>query len=301
MVLGVLPATAPFGRLRAAEPEIVTNSIGMQLVFIPAGEFEMGTPKSETGDLAYSELPLHHVRITEPFYLGRYEVTLGEFMEFRRETKYTITAETARVRNTTAVQDDPALTIAIPADAVPWNWGHPDQTLRHPVVMVSPKDAEAFCRWLSSKEGKTYRLPTEAEWEYACRAGTTTRFSFGDDESKFAEYGNTADKSAEGVVRWPKKELVDGFALTAPVGSFKPNGFGLYDMYGNVAELCLGDFDTIIQRTWSPVSDPQGFRNGHTIRGGSWRGRASGTISAARGPGGLEGWYGGGFRVLLVP
>jgi formylglycine-generating enzyme required for sulfatase activity len=119
------------------------------------------------------------------------------------------------------------------------------QTKQHPVVNVSWNDAVAFCQWLSKKEGKTYRLPTEAEWEYACRAGTTTRFSFGDADANLKDYANVADRSVQekfdakaysdyGFMDWD-----DGYPFTSPVGSFKANAWGLYDMHGNVCQWCL--------------------------------------------------------------
>jgi sulfatase modifying factor 1 len=111
-----------------------------------------------------------------------------------------------------------------------------EQTDGHPVVNVSWNDAQAFCDWLSRKEGKKYRLPTEAQWEYACRGRTQTRFHFGDEVEDLAQYGNVADASARKKLPdwfWTIK-ADDGYVFTAPVGKYKPNGFGLYGMHGNV-------------------------------------------------------------------
>ena len=108
------------------------------------------------------------------------------------------------------------------------------------MVNVSWNDAVAFCKWLSKKEGKTYRLPTEAEWEYACRAGTTTRYYSGDDPETLAKVGNVADAAFK--AKFPDWEYTikanDGYVFTAPVGKFKPNAFGLYDMHGNAWQWC---------------------------------------------------------------
>ena len=123
-----------------------------------------------------------------------------------------------------------------------YTWPNPgfEQTDEHPVVNVSWNDAVAFAEWLSQKEGKTYRLPTEAEWEYACRAGTTTRYSCGDDPEGLAEVGNIADATArEKYPDWTRRIAArDGFVYTAPVGQYRPNAWGLHDMHGNVWEWC---------------------------------------------------------------
>ena len=107
---------------------------------------------------------------------------------------------------------------------------------------MSWNDAGAFCRWLSRKDGKTYRLPTEAEWEYACRAGTTRAYSSGDDPEMLAKVGNVADAALK--AKFPDREYgihaSDGYVFTAPAGSFQPNAFGLYDMHGNAWQWCAG-------------------------------------------------------------
>ena len=153
------------------------------------------------------------------------------------------------------------------------------------MVNVSWNDAVAFCKWLSRKEGKTYRLPTEAEWEYACRAGTTTRYYSGDDPETLAKVGNVADATAK--AKFPDWKCTikasDGYVFTAPVGSFKPNAFGLYDMHGNAWQWC-SDWYGEDYYAKSPTDDPTGPDSGddRVLRGGSWDGRPDFTRSADR-------------------
>ncbi len=138
----------------------------------------------------------------------------------------------------------------------------------------------AFCDWLSQREGKRYRLPTEAEWQYACRAGTMTRFASGDDEDGLLAVGNVADAGlgALGI------KGRDGYPFTAPVGRFRPNGFGLYDMHGNAGEWCSDWYDKEYYKT-SPAENPHGPHTGSSrvLRGGAWVYDAVGCRSAARG------------------
>ncbi len=259
-----------------------TNSIGMKFTLIPAGEFVMGsteTPSQLLKQFDYAkpvwlagERPRHKVRITKPFYLGTYEVTLGQFRKFRDDTNYKCDCETDgdggwgyTGENGNEFQQLPKFT--------PWSWGFEGQTNNHPVVNVSWNDADAFCKWLSHKEGKTYRLPTEAQWEYAARAGTKTRYYCGDDPERLAEYENVQDRTGAEKFTWWKNGITasDGFAFTAPVGSFHPNAFGLYDMLGNVGEWC-GDWYREDYYATYPPEDPTGPDTGATrvFRGGSW-------------------------------
>ena len=153
------------------------------------------------------------------------------------------------------------------------------------MVNVSWNDAIAFCKWLGDKEGKTYRLPTEAEWEYACRAGTTTRYYSGDDPETLAKVGNVVDAAAKAEFpgwTWAITAS-DGYVFTAPVGSFKPNAFGLYDMHGNAWQWCADRYGREYYAT-SPAADPTGPDSGQerVLRGGSWSFRSDYARSASR-------------------
>ncbi len=253
----------------------------MKLVLIPAGEFLMGsTPeqlekvvgffpefKKEWGS---TEQPQHRVRISRPFYLGAHEVTHGQFAEFVRATNY----ETEPERDGKGGTGFDLATNTNEWDKLrpKYNWmnaGFP-QSDSHPVVNVTWNDAVAFCDWLSRKEGKVYRLPTEAEWEYACRAGTTTLFSTGDDPNGLVAVANLGGQG-------------DGFPFTAPVGSLQANRFGLFDMHGNVWEMCA-DWRAPDYYANSPTADPTGPSSGsqRVSRGLSWDGGGADVRSAHR-------------------
>jgi len=240
----------------------------MKFVPIKAGEFLMGSPDTEK-DSFDDEKPQHRVRITRPFYLGVHEVTRGQFRRFVDDTGYQTDAEKGGKEgwgwNETVnnFRQNPHYT-----------WRDPgfEQTDEHPVVNVSWNDAVAFAEWLGKKEGKTYRLPTEAEWEYACRAGTTTRYLCGDDAEALAEVGNVADAADREKFGWKYAIAArDGFGFTSPVGRFRPNAWGLYDMHGNVSEWCRDWYGKDFYKV-SPVDDPAGPLEAalRVFRGGSW-------------------------------
>ena len=263
------------------------GGVKMELVLIPAGEFKMGSGESAeetavffkknygmdflTADSFKDEHPQHRVRITKPFYLGAYHVTRGQFRQFVKDSGYKTDAE--KGDNPGAYGwDAKKKTFDFNKD-YSWRNAGFEQTDEHPVVNVSWNDAVAFCKWLSKKEGKTYRLPTEAEWEYACRAGTTTRYSSGDDPETLAKVANVADATARAKFpdwKWTIKAS-DGYVFTAPVGKFKPNAFGLYDMHGNAWQWCADWYDADYY-TKSPTDDPTGPSGGsdRVSRGGSW-------------------------------
>ena len=286
-----------FSFLVADEPKsgkewkVIENSLGMKMVLIPAGEFMMGsdeTPESLAKTYAnYStdrfeladEKPSHRVRITRPFYFGQHEVTVEQFRKYLEESK---TNPESERDGTGGYGFDPQRQPGGDAFAgrdPKYSWKDPGfkQTDKDPVTNVTWNDAIALCKWLSDKEGKKYRLPTEAEWEYACRAGTTTRYSSGDDPQTLLRVANTFDEDTQ--KNWQKYPAWKPYALqghdkydfTSPVGMFAPNAFGLYDMHGNVWEWC-SDYHADDYYAKSPVDDPQGPDSGDVRirRGGSW-------------------------------
>ena len=270
------------------------NGVAMKLVRIPAGEFTMGSSASEK---SYSDVqgPQHRVRITKPFYMGATEVTVAQFGRFVDATGYRTDAE----RDGRALGWNGHTEVISPE----FNWRDPGfkQGPDYPVTCTSWNDAQAFCRWLGKEAKLDGRLPTEAEWEYACRAGTTTRFWWGDSESAIAEYANVSDKALEAAAKGGIYfNTNDGYAFTAPVASYKPNAWGLYDMIGNVTERCSDWYGSYSS---SPQDDPQGPSSselGRVVRGPSW-GSHPGLCSCAfrqvADP--ARGGDDGGFRVVL--
>lgn len=259
-----------------------TNAIGMPFRLLPPGEFAMGSAEGdmerlEEGNWFFAgwalerieaEFPRHKVRLTQPFLMGTHEVTVGQFRTFVSRTGYKTVAERS------------------PAGGFGWtakgwqkhanfNWLNPGfpQSETHPVANVAWEDANEFCKWLSKLEGQKYRLPTEAEWEYACRAGTTTWFSSGDSDQELKKVANLADQSlrlADPEFGWARP-WNDGFPFTAPVGKFAPNAFGLHDMHGNAWEWCLDYYDPEYYSR-SPATDPLCSESApyHVFRGGGW-------------------------------
>lgn len=277
----------------ASAPRATTNSLGMQMVLVPAGEFTMGNEASQsemTGlypgytpkrlqDLA-DETPAHRVRITRSFYMARHEVTVGQFRRFVEASGHvpeSVADGTGGYGYNAAY--DPATSRrgdAFEGRDPRYSWQNAGfaQTEGHPVVNVTWHDAVALARWLSATEQRRYRLPTEAEWEYACRAGTRTQYHAGDSPSSLAGVANVFD--ADAAAHWPAWKgyalpTADGFAFTAPVGSFAPNAFGLHDMHGNVWEW-TADWHDDTYYARSPRDDPRGPPEGSVKvrRGGSW-------------------------------
>jgi formylglycine-generating enzyme required for sulfatase activity len=268
--------------LHLREPGVV-NGQGMKLAYIPAGKFGMGSHGNEAGREAQERR--HEVELTRAFYLGTHQVTVGQFRKFVDDAKYRTEGERDGkggwgVNETGSLEKDGRFI-----------WSSPGfkQADDHPVVLISWNDAEAYCHWLSKKENRTYRLPTEAEWEYACRAGTRTAYSFGDDPGTLVAHGNVGGSE-------------DGFRYTAPVGQFKSNRYGLYDVHGNVWEWCSDWYDPKGYAKGKEI-DPSGPTSGEARvhRGGGWSSSATRARSAARigrDPSTYRGSYLG-FRVLL--
>jgi formylglycine-generating enzyme required for sulfatase activity len=252
----------------AQSPKTITNSIGMKLVLIPKGTFMMGSPASEQG--RDDDETQHEVTISEDYYLGVFEVTRGQY-------------EKVMGTNPSYFQKRVI--------------GKSDSSM-YPVEQVSWEDAVEFCKKLSElpeekKAGRVYRLPTEAEWEYACRAGSKAAYSFG---ANYAWFG--ANSKTLGDYAWFRE---NSGGQTHPVGEKKANAWGLYDMHGNVWEWCS---DWYGEYPKGSVSDPSGPSEGlsRVLRGGFLHDVAAGCRSAVRFRYGPTYWgYYYGFRVALSP
>jgi formylglycine-generating enzyme required for sulfatase activity len=287
--------TPPPGRTTAPS---ITNTIGMRFALIPAGSFLMGSPAK---DALPGEKRPHREWIARPFYLGIHEVTRGQFRRFVEETGHTTDAEKDG-HGGSGIDEKSGARAQNPR----YTWLDPGfhQTDEHPVVNVSWNDAVAFAAWLSRKEGRRYRLPTEAEWEYACRAGSTARFWFGDNPEGLAAGGNISDGTARAKYPdWPGIAARDGYVYTASTGRFQPNPWGLCDMHGNVWEWCSDEYDdgyyALTPEDNPPTSSGARARG---IRGGSWqdeprRCRSSAALRHLR----VDRSFSIGFRLVLVP
>jgi formylglycine-generating enzyme required for sulfatase activity len=241
------------------------SKVSFDMVAVPGGTFLMGSTDGEKGR-SDDEGPQHPVRV-KAFWIGKMEVTWDEYDLYWR-------------KNPNAKKDPPKTPEDKAADAVTRpTKPYADETFGHgregnPVLCITHHAAMQYCAWLSAKTGKVYRLPTEAEWEWACRAGTTTAYSFGDDKEKLGDYA-WFDKNSDEVAH--------------KVGQKKPNAWGLCDMHGNVAEWCVDHYfkdayakfprDMV---TLAPVMLPDEKRYSYVARGGSWIDPPSMCRSAAR-------------------
>ncbi|WP_442867199.1 formylglycine-generating enzyme family protein [Acidovorax sp. NCPPB 3576] len=297
-VLSWMPAAlglmgSPCANAQPPAAKVWTNSLGMPFVRIPAGRFRMGSDESPDAlaasyplmerkrfSLLADEAPVHTVRIRRAFYLGQTEVTVGQFRRFIEASGYRPESEADGTGGYGYNPDyDPATTErgdAFEGRDRRYSWRNPGfaQGEDHPVVNITWHDAHALAAWLSSTEGHRYRLPTEAEWEYACRAGTRTRYPHGDDPESLVRHANTFDQDAAPYwPRWQAQALKghDGHAFTAPVASYPANAFGLHDMVGNAWEW-VSDWHGDTAYAESARDDPQGPAQGsvRVRRGGSW-------------------------------
>ena len=235
-----LSPSAPSRELDAAglDKEVINKTLSMKLVLIPAGTFTMGSAKGAAG-ADDDEVARHQVKISRSFYMGTTEVTKGQFGQFVQATQYKTEAEKAGAKDT-------------------WKNNSYSPTDAHPVLYVSWNDAVKFCEWLSREEKETYELPTEAEWEYACRAGSTGAYSSGDDVKQLGDYAWYGDNS--------------GYT-PHPVGTKKANAWGLFDMHGNAWEWCADGMRAYPkEETKDVIKDPKGPVAGtsRVLRGGSW-------------------------------
>jgi formylglycine-generating enzyme required for sulfatase activity len=238
-----------------------------EMVVVPAGSFTMGSPENEESRLS-NEGPQHVVTIGKPFAVGKMHVTVDQFDEFVRETRY----EASRPGCWTYEGGKGERR----ADR---SWRNPGyaQERTHPVVCVAPSDAMAYVDWLAKKTGKSYRLLSEAEWEYAARGRTSPgaypRFWFGNDEKELCQNGNGPDQRARDILEKSLRIVPcsDGYAYTSPAGHYTPNAFGLYDMAGNAwqwtADCLHGGYN-------GAPADGSAWTTGNCssrmARGGSW-------------------------------
>lgn len=278
LAVGAFAATFPAGPssadLRAEAKEaapahkayaetIPGSKVKFDMVPVPGGTFTMGSPDGEAGRFV-DEGPQHPVAI-RPFWMGKTEVTWDEYDLFWKKD------ENKPPATTPAEKEADAISRPTPP-YVDETYGHGRES--HPAICMTHHAAMEYCRWLSAKTGKTYRLPTEAEWEYACRAGTTTPYFFGDDPKKLDDYA------------WYAKNAED---LTHEVATKKPNPWGLYDLYGNVSEWCLDTYAKDFYSTFpkdklslEPLNPPTDKRFPNVVRGGSWADEPPRLRSAAR-------------------
>ena len=282
-VLGMTTAASAGALTPAAVTSFRDCSNGCpEMVVVPQGRFTMGAPAGEEErenwpkELRGHAIPQHLVTIRHKFAMSKFDVTRDEYAQFVAETN----------------RPDPDTCITLNASgefiAAKVNWRSPGfpQTGRHPVVCVSWDDAQAYVAWLSAKTGHTYRLPTEAEWEYAARGRTTTARYGSDSPPEICRYTNVGDldyselhPGDSGVNRACR----DGYAFTSPVESFPPNPFGLQDMLGNV--MNWNEDCTNVNYSNAPA-DGRAWQSGdcslRIVRGGSWDMDLSGARSANR-------------------
>ena len=242
------------------------SNVKFEMLPIPGGSLKMGSPASEPGH-ASDEGPQHQVTI-RPFWMQAIEVTWDEYDLFAF-------SQDLKKDRLLKAPDDKTIADAITYPTPPYadeSFGYGKG--KQPAISMTHHAAMEYCRWLSAKTGKIYRLPTEAEWEYACRAGSTTAYSFGDDPKRLNEFG------------W-----YTGNSDSAPHigGRKRPNAWGLYDMHGNVAEWCLDEYANDFYSSFkspvtviAPVLLPTERRYPRLVRGGSWDDEAEQLRSAAR-------------------
>jgi len=244
-----------------------------EMVIIPSGSFDMGSPSSERGRSS-DEGPVHKVNVAA-FALGKTEITRGQFATFANKTKYNAGDKCSTLEGGKVGERN--------GDWRKLRYGQEDN---YPIGCVNWSDAKAYAEWLSRKTGKQYRLPTEAEWEYAARGKTTTSRYWGDNPDKACAYANAADSTAQaqilGASSWTVDNCSDGFAYTAPVGSFKANAFGLNDMLGNAWEWTEDSYHDSYKDAPTDGSAWQGDDAKRVLRGGSWNNAPRNVRAAVR-------------------
>jgi formylglycine-generating enzyme required for sulfatase activity len=240
------------------------------------------------------EKPVHRVSVGE-FAMGMYEVTVGEFSKFVNSSGYRTDAE----------KEDSCWIYRDSWKSVKGvNWRNPNfyQNNNHPVTCISWNDAVAYTKWLSNQTGKQYRLPTEAEWEYAARAGTETARYWGNDPDLACSYANVHDNTSKekNGFSWTHHKCTDGYAKTAPSGSFEANKFGLFDMLGNLWEWSCSQYEDKYNGK-EKVCFTKNSNKYRVLRGGSWNSYPRYVRTAGRSgptPDFRSGYFG--FRVVLA-
>jgi formylglycine-generating enzyme required for sulfatase activity len=260
---GSLADSTPTAEPTRPRPVFQDCNVCPEMVALPAGEFLMGSPKDEPGHLPVEGLP-RRVVIAGPIAIGKFEVTVDQFSAFIADTGTSVSNQCRLIR---------------PESHTP-TWGPPEASFRepgygvtgsHPVSCVSWHDAEAYVAWLRRRTGKPYRLPTEAEWEYAVRAGTTTSFSFGDDATQLCAHAKFADLASPFGWRGTCRSEAAAYG-PLPVGSLKPNPWGLFDTHGNLwewVEDCWTADPLEIPTDGSALARPRQCEMG-VVRGGSF-------------------------------
>lgn len=255
------------GEMQAYSESISGSDAKFEMLPIPGGEFFIGSPRTEV-DRGVDEGPQRRVRL-EPFWMGKCEVTWNEFDVWVHRVDIN---QRQKLRADPSERDRTADAVSRPSQPyidMTFGMGHDG----YPAICMTQRAAKTYCEWLSAKTGHYYRLPTEAEWEYACRAGTSTAYSFDDDPAKIADYA------------WSKANSGDQYQK---VGQKKPNPWGLHDMHGNVAEWTLDEYlpDAYARLPADEVSRKPIFSPSklypHSVRGGSWEDLPAKLRSAAR-------------------
>ena len=239
-----------------------------QMVIVPAGQFIMG---SEDGEAGRSEGPVAPVDIRRAFALAKTETTVAQFANFVAQSGYQ-PEETCRVWEDDKWQQSDQFDWRNPGPGVAYGDDYP-------VVCVSWRDAIAYAAWLSERSGEQYRLPTEAEWEYAALAGSEGPYSWGEAEDLACEYGNVFDRRAAGsfAFPWEPTDCDDAIASLAPVASYQASGFGVHDMIGNVWEWTQDCYRVpyVMRADRQLAYESESACERRTVRGGSWITRGS--------------------------
>jgi formylglycine-generating enzyme required for sulfatase activity len=276
---------------KSFEEHIPKSPVSFNMIAIPGGKFKMGSPSEEPFRKA-DEGPQREVEIS-PFFMAEIEVSWDEYLAFYVQTASEgRTTDTEGLRNRVAKETD-AISGATPP------YGQPDQGWglgRRPAISFSYHAAETYCKWLSSVSGKNYRLPTEAEWEYACRAGSSGPYFFPGDPKKFEKRGLMAriSKNDTSIINTFTIYKSNSPSKTQTPEKVKPNPFGLKNMAGNVSEFCSDWYqpDLFSKYPEGLIKDPKGPEEGteHVIRGGSFSSTADQLRSAARDYTRTESW-----------